>query len=139
MKRLVDLHHFDVPESLVQRELEAMIRGAQEQQRRMTWAEAPGQAPLDTRKLREEFLPKAKERVKLGLVLDAIAEKEGITVIEADVEQECRMMARGLKIDPAEVMKILASGGRETVDDFKSRILADKALQFVYQKAIIQM
>src|SRR5207249_2696278 len=80
------------------------------------------QAPLDTRKLREEFLPKAKERVKLGLVLDAIAEKEGITVIEADVEQECRMMARGLKIDPAEVMKILASGGRETVDDFKSRI-----------------
>ena len=74
-----------------------------------------------------------------GLVLDAIAEKEGITVIEADVEQECRMMARGLKIDPAEVMKILASGGRETVDDFKSRILADKALQFVYQKAIIQM
>ena len=48
-------------------------------------------------------------------------------------------MARGLKIDPAEVMKILASGGRETVDDFKSRILADKALQFVYQKAIIQM
>jgi len=139
MKRLVDLHHFDVPESLVQRELEAMIRGAQEQQRRMTWAEAPGQAPLDTRKLREEFLPKAKERVKLGLVLDAIAEREGITVIEADVEQECRMMARGLKIDPAEVMKILASGGRETVDDFKSRILADKALQFVYQKAIIQM
>src|SRR5439155_1354230 len=59
--------------------------------------------------------------------------------LQRDVEEECRMMARGLKIDPAEVMKILASGGRETVDDFKSRILADKALQFVYQKAIIQM
>jgi trigger factor len=141
MKRLVDLHHnFELPETLIQRELEAMIQNTQ---RRMTSAETRGQAeplpPEEVRKLREQFLPTAKDRVRLALVLEAIAQKEGITVTEADVEQECRMMARAMKVEPAEIQKLLLSGGREALEDLRSRILADKALQFAYQKAIIQM
>jgi len=143
MKRLVDLHHnFELPETLVQRELEAMIQNTH-QRRRMTLTEARGQAePLpaeEVRNLREQFLPTAKDRVRLALVLEAIAQKEGITVTEADVEQECRMMARAMKVEPAEIQKLLLSGGREALEDLRSRILADKALQFAYQKAIIQM
>ena len=143
MKRLVDLHHhFELPESLVQRELDAMIQNAH-QRRRMTWAEAHGEPermpPEEVRKLREEFLPTAKERVRLGLVLEAIAQKEGIAVAETDIEQECHLMARAMKVEPAEIKKLLLSGGQDAVEDLRSRILADKALQFVYQKAIIQM
>jgi len=143
MKRLVDLHHhFELPESLVQRELDAMIQNAH-QRRRMTWAEAHGEPermpPEEVRKLREEFLPTAKERVRLGLVLEAIAQKEGIAVAETDIEQECRLMARAMKVEPAEIKKLLVSSGQDAVEDLRSRILADKALQFVYQKAIIQM
>jgi trigger factor len=143
MKRLVDLHHhFELPESLVQRELDAMIQNAH-QRRRMTWAEAHGEPERmpaeEVRKLREEFLPTAKERVRLGLVLEAIAQKEGIAVTETDIEQECRLMARAMKVEPAEIKKLLLSGGQDAVEDLRSRILADKALQFVYQKAIIQV
>jgi trigger factor len=143
MKRLVDQHHhFDLPESLVQRELDAMVQNAH-QRRRMTWAETqgmPDKMPAEeAHKLREEFLPTAKERVRLALVLEAIAQKEGITVVEADVEQECQLMARAMKVEPAEIRKLLLSGGRDAIEDLRSRILADKALQFVYQKAIIQM
>ena len=144
MKRLVDLHHhFELPESLVQRELDAMVQNSH-QRRRMTSVETHG-APHEelsseeSRKLREEFLPTAKQRVRLGLVLEAIAQKEAITVAETDVEQECRLMARAMKVEPAEIKKLLLSGGQEAVEDLRSRILADKALQFVYQKAIIQM
>ena len=144
MKRLVELHHhFELPESLVQRELEAMVQNSH-QRRRMTSVEMHGAAhdevsPEESRKLREEFLPTAKQRVRLGLVLEAIAQKEAITVAESDVDQECRLMARAMKVEPAEIKKLLLSGGQEAVEDLRSRILADKALQFVYQKAIIQM
>ncbi len=48
-------------------------------------------------------------------------------------------MARAMKVEPAEIKKLLLSGGQDAVEDLRSRILADKALQFVYQKAIIQM
>ena len=143
MKRLVDLHHnFELPESLVKRELDAMVQNA-DQRRRMTLEEARGvreEMPVEeARKLREDFLPTAKERVRLGLVLESIAQKEAISVVEADIEQECRLMARAMKVEPAEIRKLLLSGGQEAVEDLRSRILADKALQFVYQKAIIQM
>jgi trigger factor len=145
MKRLVDLHrNFELPDTLIQRELDAMVRSAHdERQRRLTWAEAHGMpeagAGPDPGKLREEFLPTAKDRVRLALVLEEIAQKEGITVTEDDLDQECRLMARAMKVEPAEIKKLLLSGGREAVADLRSRILADKALQFVYQKAIIQI
>ena len=143
MKRLVEQHHhFDLPDSLVQRELDAMVQNAH-QRRRMTWAETHGaqekMPPEELRKLREEFLPTAKERVRLALVLESIAQKEGITVVEADVEHECQVMAKAMKVEASKIRELLLSGGRDAIEDLRSRILADKALQFVYQKAIIQM
>src|SRR3989475_11485544 len=70
---------------------------------------------------------------------EAIAQKEGIAVTDADLEYECRQMARALQVDVAEVVKMLRDGGEDAVEDLKSRILAEKALQFVYEKAIIQV
>jgi trigger factor len=145
MKRLVDLHHFDIPESLVQRELDAMVQSERTRRHRIRHMISHGTAgpqeeeKFDVRKFREESLPTAQQRVKLGLVLEEIAQKEGIAVTDADLEYECRQMARALQVDVAEVVKMLRDGGEDAVEDLKSRILAEKALQFVYEKAIIQV
>ena len=145
MKRLVDLHHFDIPESLVQRELDAMVQSERTRRHRIQQmishgTEGPQEGEkFDVRKFREESLPTAQQRVKLGLVLEAIAQKEGVAVTDADLEYECRQMARALQVDVAEVVKMLRDGGEDAVEDLKSRILTEKALQFVYEKAIIQV
>jgi trigger factor len=145
MKRLVDLHHFDVPESLVRRELDAMVQSERTRRHRLRRMFSHGAAgdqeneKFDVRKFREESLTTAQQRVKLGLVLEAIAQKEGIAVTDADLEYECRQMARALQVDVAEVVKMLRDGGEDAVEDLKSRILTEKALQFVYEKAIIQV
>ncbi len=145
MKRLVEIHHFDVPESLVQRELDAMVHSERTRQQRLRHLASHGEGggeglpAFDARKFREESLPTAQQRVKLGLVLEAIAEKEGIAVAEADILEECRQMARAMQVDVAEVVKMLKSGGEDAIEDLRARILAEKALQFVYEKAIIQV
>ena len=145
MKRLVEIHHFDVPESLVQRELDAMIHSEKSRQQRLrhlaSHGEGGGETPpsFDARKFREESLPTAQQRVKLGLILEAVAEKEGIVVAEADMIEECRQMARAMQVDVAEVVKMLKSNGEDAIEDLRARILAEKALQFVYEKAIIQV
>ncbi len=139
MKRLVELHHFEIPESLLQRELEAMIHEALNRRRRSGQGTLPGGPEPDVRKLREEFLPQATFRVRLGLILESIATKEGVTVTEGDIDQDVRQMARAMKVEAAEVKRLLLSGDRDTLEDFKSRILAEKALQLVYEKAIIQV
>jgi trigger factor len=145
MKRLVEIHHFDVPESLVQRELDAMAHAERSRQQRLRQMASHGGgggegAPaFDARKFREESLPTAQQRVKLGLVLETIAEKEGIAVAEADMIEECRQMARAMQVDVAEVVKMLKSSGEDAIEDLRARILAEKALQLVYEKAIIQV
>lgn len=145
MKRLVDLHHFDIPESLVQRELNAIVQSERTRRHRIRHMISHGAAgsqedeKFNVQKFREESLPTAQQRVKLGLLLEAIAQKEGIAVTDADLEYECRQMARALQVDVAEVVKMLRDGGEDAVEDLKSRILAEKALQFVYEKAIIQV
>lgn len=148
MKRLVEIHHFDVPESLVQRELDAMVHAERSRQQRLRHLASHGTAgdqgdaapaAFDARKFREESLPTAQQRVKLGLVLEAVAEKEGIAVAEADIAEECRQMARAMQVDVAEVVKMLKASGEDAIEDMRARILAEKALQLVYEKAIIQV
>ena len=58
---------------------------------------------------------------------------------EADIAEECRQMARAMQVDVAEVVKMLKSSGEDAIEDLRARILAEKALQFVYEKAIIQV
>ncbi len=145
MKRLVERHHFDVPESLVRRELDAMVHAEQSRQQRLRRVAShgggggEGGSVFDARTFCEESLPTAQQRVTLGLILEAIAEKEGIVVAEADMIEECRRMARAMQVDVADVVKMLKANGEDAIEDLWARIRAEKALQVVYEKAIIQV
>ncbi len=142
LKRLAETHHFEVPETLVERELTAMIRQLLEVRRRQSGGAAEFQDPNkrqeEIKRLREEHLPEATRRVKVGLVLEAIVEKEGLTVEEEDVSAEIERMASELKLSADEVRRMVEAGGEESKEELKGRILADKALDFVYRHAVIQ-
>lgn len=144
LKRLEETHHFDIPETLVEREVAAMIRQKLEQEAR-TKGRIPAAHPDDRtarqqeiKRMQEEFRPEARRRVKIGLILEAIAEQEGITVSEEDIEAEIKRMAQDLRLTVAEVKKIVEAGGEESLEELRGRILADKALDFVYRHAVIQ-
>lgn len=140
IKRLLETHHFDLPETLVEREVSAMIRHklhathtAQAED-----GSTPSVKPEEVQKIREEVVPEAQRRVKLGLILDTIAEKERIQVEEGDIQLELQRMATELKLDPKELLRIIQAGGQESLNELRGRILADKALDFVYRHAVIQ-
>jgi trigger factor len=137
IKRLVETHHFDLPETLVERELEAIIRQhAQQQQQKGGAQESPGTEDLTS--LRQEHRNEAARRVKLGLVLEAIAEKEGLTVTQDDLNAEIIRLAAELKMPAADLVKMVKAGGQESIDELRARILDGKALDFVYRNAVIQ-
>ncbi len=144
LKRLVETHHFDVPETLVGRELEAMVRQKLEQEMRMKGREQVADpdeiaaAQKEAKRLQEEFRPEAQRRVKVGMILEAIAEKEGITVDKEDVEAEIQRMAAELRISVEDIRKFIKAGGDDSLDELRGRIMADKSLDFVYRHAMIQ-
>src|SRR5581483_98393 len=141
-KRLLETHHFDLPESLVEREVTSMVRQQLDTRRR----QRGGMEDLrdlairqdEVKKLREEMLPEAQRRVKIGLILEAIAQKEGIAIEEADVEAEFQRLATALRISPDDIKRMLAAGGEDARDDMAARLLAEKSLDFVYRNAVIQ-
>jgi trigger factor len=144
LKRLVETHHFDIPDTLTDRELQAMVRQRLEQEIRMKGrsqvADPDDRAAWqqEAKRLQEEFRPEAQRRVKVGMILEAIAEKEGIAVEQEDLDAEVRRMSAELRISAEEIAKIVKAGGDEAMDELRGRILADKSLDFVYRHAVIQ-
>ncbi|HET8579791.1 MAG TPA: hypothetical protein VFL31_02230, partial [Nitrospiraceae bacterium] len=142
LKRLVETHHFEVPETLVERELTAMVRHLLDVRRRQKGRVGDFEDPIkrqdEIKRLQNENLPEATRRVKVGLILEAISEKEGLTVEKEDVEAEINRLATDLKLSPQDVRKLVEAGGEDSMDELKGRILADKALDFVYRHSVIQ-
>jgi len=72
----------------------------------------------DWRKLAEEARPGAERRVKEYLLLDAIAEREGLQVSETELEAEFRRAAAARGVEPAVLREQMAgSGGIDALRD----------------------
>jgi trigger factor len=138
IKRLLDTHHFDLPETLVERELEAIIRQSIQQRQRRGAEVASALETSDLAKLRQENREEAARRVKVGLILEAVAEKEHLTVTQEDLDNEVRRLSSELKIGQPELVKMIQAGGQDSIEELRARILAEKSLDFVYRNAVIQ-
>jgi trigger factor len=139
LKRLAETHHFDLPETLVTRELDAIIRQRlQERQRGKATDPTPTATAEELKTIREENREEANRRVKVGLILEAIAAKEGISVSQEDMNNEVTRLASELRVPMADLVKMIQSGGQDSIEELRSRILADKALDFVYRNSVIQ-
>jgi trigger factor len=74
----------------------------------------------------------------VGLILEAVAEKEGLSVSQEDLNHEVAKLASELRMPVADLVKMIQAGGQESIEKLRTKILADKALDFVYRHAVIQ-
>lgn len=139
LKRLIETHHFDLPDTLVERELSTIVQQKlQARQRGNVTDSLPAPDAEELKKIREEHHEEANRRVKAGLILEAIAEKEGLSVSQEDLNNEVTRLATELRVPMADLVKMIQAGGQDSVEELRARILADKALDVVYRQAVIQ-
>ena len=140
MNRLVQMHHFDIPDPLIDRELQTMVRQKmlRDHQKGQGGIDEPLKLQEEAKRLQQELQPEAKKRVKLSLILECLAEKEGLSVEDDDIEAEMTKLAQSVKMPVEEVKKMLDAGGQQSREEFRERILAEKALQLVYEFCVIQ-
>jgi trigger factor len=142
IERLVEMHHFDLPEVLVDREVKAMVRQRlMEEQRKKGGSHPPDDQAYweaEVKRLQQDLAPDAKKRVKLALVLEAIADKEGISISEQEIQEEITKLAQSLQIPVENIQDMIRSGGETSRQEFQDRLRSEKALQLVYQFAVIQ-
>jgi trigger factor len=129
--RLLSLHRFDVPETLVEEELGKSL------QNYARFLASQGvdleKAEIDWSKMRDEFRPEADKRARRGLILEAIAKKENLIAADAEVDREIRRAAQENGRDFAEVKhRLKHDGGYEALRESLSQ---EKALDFVLAEA----
>ena len=130
-ERLLALHEFDVPETLIDEELGKSL------QNYARFLVSQGidleKAELDWQKIAEEFRPEAVKRVKRGLILEAIARKEGLIVSDVEVDAEIRRAANESGRDFAEVKhRLRHDGGYEAL---RTSLSQEKALELLLKEA----
>ncbi len=139
LKRLIETHHFDLPDTLVERELSTIVQQKLQARQRGNVTDSPPPPDAEeVKKIREEHREDANRRVKAGLILEAIAEKESLSVTQDDLNNEVTRLATELRVPMADLVKMIQAGGQDSIEELRARILADKALDVVYRQAFIQ-
>jgi len=126
MAKIAEKTEVEVPERLVKDEVARMEE--QEKQnliyRGQTWQEHLESEGVSEDEHRERNYPEALQRVKIGLILSEIAEKENLTVSPEELELRMQLL-RGQYQDPqmqAELNK------PENTRDVEARLLTEKTL-----------
>lgn len=133
-EHLLEHTKIDVPESLVHEESRRIVQDI------VMSNTARGVSKDEIEKQSESILNQATgsalERVKLGYILDRIAEEAGISVGEDEVRTQIDMMAERHGADPATLRSSIEQRGG--LEDVKKGIRSDKALDFVLSLAKIR-
>ncbi len=133
MEQLVEAHEIPVPPSLLVAEREQLLEEARRmaQEQGTEYPEYLASIGKTEEELREELTGDAERRVKGTLLIEAIADAEGIEASPAEIQSELALLARryGQPID--RVRAALAENMQSVYDG----IVRNKTLEFLIDKA----
>ena len=120
----------ELPESLVEDETRAIFR-------RILSGHPQTQLGKDqAEQLAAEAKKQAERNIKNNLILTKIAEKEAITVSEAEIEEEMKGLAQANQVPLEKVVETVDREGKR--GDFEENILFRKTVDFLLGQAIIE-
>jgi trigger factor len=128
---LVEANQFAVPEAYIDRQVENQIR----MQLRSLAGEAAdlSKLNLDWKKIKEAQRDKALRNVRASLLLEKIAEKEGIAANKDEVDREIQRIARQEREAVPVTRARLEKDG--TIARIAGHIQTEKTLQFLFEQA----
>lgn len=124
-----------IPASLVERKIDSMLNDM-EQYLLMQGLSMKKFLELANRSLdslRAEKREEAVKRVKATLVLDAVAEKEGIQSLDKEVDQRIDAIAANYKQDIAKMREYLTAQGR--IEAIREEVKREKVIDFLVAEA----
>jgi len=137
---IVGAHEFDVPESILERELQQLVinekySAKQSENLLKKGIEGKASGPED-KDMSEKLKPKAISNAKAAILLDMIADKEGLSVSEVEAKSRISLLARHLQTTPEAVINLFVTRDG-SLENFKKTIRDEKALDLILAKAEI--
>ena len=126
-------HEFTVPDAMVMRQIAHQVEHARERLRRQ--GVDPDGVQWDYQKLIGELRPGAEQAVRRALLLEAIAEKEELTVPDTDVDAEVDKIAKATQRPVPAVRRMMEKSG--DLDSLRHGLRERKTLDFLIEHASI--
>jgi len=134
VKALIDKNSLEVPEALVDKQLNLMLDNSKKrlEAQRLT-LEMMG---LDEAGYKIQFRSVAETQVKGSLLLEALARQEAITVEESEIDEKINQIAAQNNQDP-EKLKNFYQQNSNARENLAAQLKEDKTVEFLLQKANI--
>jgi len=134
IQELIKKNPLEVPSSMVARQLDYMLENLKNRLKSQRMSiEMMG---LDDNGFRERFREQAADKVRAGLLLMSLVEKENFTVTDEDMEKRFEMIAAG-NADMLARVKEHYANNRKAQQALASEIKEDKAIQLLLDNAVI--
>ncbi|QJA05963.1 trigger factor [Thermosulfurimonas marina] len=129
LSKILEKVDFPVPERYVEFKIAQMLEGIEQdlQQRGHTFESAG----ISVERLKQRLRPVAERQAREEFVLEKIAEQEGITVSQEELEEKAREMARASGGRPEEALRVIMTY-------MVPKLLAEKTLEFLVSQARIK-
>ena len=135
LKKISDGLDFEIPQALVESEIDQAVENVKQNVIRS--GSNLEKAGLSEEKLRKEFRPASEKRVKDLLILDKIAEQEGISVDEEDLTRGFKEIAAATGQDPETLRQYYEA--RNLMDVLNEKLLGEKMLNYLVENAKISV
>ncbi len=133
LNQLLEATPFEVPESLVEAQTQALVSDTKLRLARQGMALQD--IGVTEEKLKEDYRTTAIKQVKTFLILEKIASQEGISVTEEETEERIREISEKVHQKFDVLKRYYEKNG--LIPEVKAGILNDKTLDFLIQKANI--
>ncbi len=131
LRKLIESHEFDVPESLVENEAAALASTVMANKGR----EQGNGKDLDA--LKQEMRPNAVKNVKASLLIETIGKAQGVSVSEDEIKKAVLSISQRLSVSPENIMKFYISRDG-SLEGLKNTLFEDKVLDLILSKAVVE-
>ena len=133
-KALIEKTEFEVPESMVEYELQGII---EEAERSFAYRnQSLEDAGLTREGIAEKYKDTAEKQVRRHLILDAIIRQEEMSLEDAELDEGFEQMAKGFN-QPIEQIKQYLLAEKDKLENFKHALLEKKAVKLIIDNGTI--
>lgn len=135
IKQIVERNPFPVAPSLVDRYAESMVNRTKAQLRMAGVDLDQGEVPFDVSAMKQEVKAEAEAEARAGILLQAIAEREGVEVTDADIQKRIAELAAARQENAKKLRGELERNGR--IQSLRAQLLHEKTLDMLLSQAKI--
>ena len=134
--KLASACQMEIPDSMIQRQKEAMRRGHEDQIRKdlgQSLDEYLQNNSLDPEEFDKGITDRAREIVRNSLAVDALMDRENIGCTAEDVDREVTSMAYNMGVEPEQLKKYFVAE-RDRIQEVVAQVRSRKTVDFLVSK-----